>query len=82
MGEDNTNLECNYITLGYKKESGWHLSENLNTPRAKELFNHYFLHNRPIESFGFQKICDSNFKFASMLDKEMGMKRQHKWILV
>lgn len=70
------------ITLKYEKTKGWYLPNDLNTSRANQLFNDIFLHNRPIESFGFQKICDSNYKFASMLDKEMGMKRQHKWILV
>ena len=69
------------ITLKYEKTKGWYFPDDLNTSRAGYLFNTIFLHNRPIESVGFQKICDSNFKFASMMDKEMGMKRQHKWIL-
>lgn len=69
------------ITLKYEKAKGWYLPDDLNTSRAAYMFNTIFLHNRPIESVGFQKICDSNYKFADMLDKEMEMKRQHKWIL-
>lgn len=67
------------VTLGYTKEIGWSLLDNMNTSKACNAFSFYILHDKPIHLKAFQNLADTYYKYAQHLDEYMGIQRIHKW---